>query len=129
LAADCFRWHPELLTRTAALGDSVACTLVTIACLGDHRAGRRAAQANGTSLMSDDGFYFECFSCDHPVSIDERNLPHEDDIITCEGCGRMFARFQDFRAAMISINRTKHGSDVETDAARKLTRTFHLGPV
>ena len=65
--------------------------------------------------MSTDRITFKCLKCGHAVSVDNDNLPTDDDILKCFGCGHEFGRYADVREAMVKaindeIDRRIHGA-------------------
>jgi hypothetical protein len=55
--------------------------------------------------MSGDRITFACNDCGVPVGVEGGNLPNDNEILKCQGCGRAFGTYTEVRTAMIEAGK------------------------
>jgi DNA-directed RNA polymerase subunit RPC12/RpoP len=61
--------------------------------------------------MSTDRITFKCADCEQPVFL--RRDPKDDDVVSCDKCGRQFGTYSDVRAAMIEHGKSEFAGLVD----------------
>lgn len=65
---------------------------------------------------------FECDLCGSPIIIDGDNPPQDDDILSCQGCGRDFGPYGKVKDAIIEMARAEL-DEMIADTLKGISRT------
>jgi hypothetical protein len=56
-------------------------------------------------MSYDDRITFKCIDCQHPVVIDASKAPDDNDVLSCQGCGRQFGTYSQVKEAIIEAGK------------------------
>lgn len=75
--------------------------------------------------MTTDRITFNCMKCGHVVSVDKDNMPNEQDILSCMGCGVEFGLYSEVKQAMVDAGKAEVDRITQNALGVKPTWTSH----